>query len=316
MKLTLEQALQRGIAAHKAGRLHEAESLYRSILEAQPANATANHNLGVLEVFMHHSEAGLALMKRAVEVKPDIEQFWISYIEALVKFLQFETGRLALEKARNAGITGQKLDALAVQLDGTSQQRAKVQHEPDQTEINSMLASFQNGQYEKAREFALAFTARYPGHILGWKVLSAAAGLKGNLQEALRANEQAVKLDPADAESRNNLANVLRGLDRFDEAEASYRHATEIKPGYAEAHCNLGNLLHDQDRLDEAETSYRQAIRANGNYHNAIEGLGIVLQKAGRHRESLQNLRLVRGAIFFDMRKGLSFYTGLQHATN
>ena len=32
MKLTIEQALQQGIAAHKEGKLHDAERLYRAIL--------------------------------------------------------------------------------------------------------------------------------------------------------------------------------------------------------------------------------------------------------------------------------------------
>jgi hypothetical protein len=32
MKLTIEQALQQGVAAHKEGKLEEAERLYRAIL--------------------------------------------------------------------------------------------------------------------------------------------------------------------------------------------------------------------------------------------------------------------------------------------
>ena len=38
MELTIERALQQGVAAHKEGRFQEAERLYRAILQSQPAH--------------------------------------------------------------------------------------------------------------------------------------------------------------------------------------------------------------------------------------------------------------------------------------
>ena len=57
MKLTIEQALQQGIAEHKEGKLQEAERLYRTILQSQPLHPDANHNLGVLAVSVNKVEA-------------------------------------------------------------------------------------------------------------------------------------------------------------------------------------------------------------------------------------------------------------------
>tara|TARA_Y100000766_G_C18639902_1_gene475022 strand:+ start:532 stop:702 length:171 start_codon:yes stop_codon:yes gene_type:complete len=51
MEVTIDQALQQGIAAHKAGKLQEAENLYRVILQTDPKNPDANHNLGILEAW-------------------------------------------------------------------------------------------------------------------------------------------------------------------------------------------------------------------------------------------------------------------------
>ena len=50
MELTIDQAIQQGVAAHVKGKLEEAEKLYRAILGAQSTIADANHNLGVLAV--------------------------------------------------------------------------------------------------------------------------------------------------------------------------------------------------------------------------------------------------------------------------
>ena len=56
MKLTIEQALQRGIAAHKEGKLREAERFYQTILQSHPSHPNANHNLGVLAVSLNKAE--------------------------------------------------------------------------------------------------------------------------------------------------------------------------------------------------------------------------------------------------------------------
>ena len=50
MELTLDQALQKGVEAHKAGQVQEADRLYTAILKAQPKHPDANHNMGVLAV--------------------------------------------------------------------------------------------------------------------------------------------------------------------------------------------------------------------------------------------------------------------------
>ena len=50
MKLTVDQALRKGVEAHKAGQVQEADRLYTAILKALPKHPDANHNMGVLAV--------------------------------------------------------------------------------------------------------------------------------------------------------------------------------------------------------------------------------------------------------------------------
>ena len=49
-KLTIDQAIQKAINAHKAGRSQEAYRLYAAILKVQPKHPDANHNTGLLTV--------------------------------------------------------------------------------------------------------------------------------------------------------------------------------------------------------------------------------------------------------------------------
>ena len=49
-ELTIDQALQQGIEAHKAGQVQEADRLYTAILKTQPKHPYASHNMGILTV--------------------------------------------------------------------------------------------------------------------------------------------------------------------------------------------------------------------------------------------------------------------------
>ena len=50
MELTIDQALQKGVEAHRSGKVEEADRYYTAILQAQPNHPDANHNMGVLAV--------------------------------------------------------------------------------------------------------------------------------------------------------------------------------------------------------------------------------------------------------------------------
>ena len=120
MEITIEQALQQGVAAHKEGKLQEAERLYRAILQSQSAHPDANHNLGVLAVSLNKVDAALPLFKTALEANPKIEQFWLSYIDALIKLGQLDNARQILQQGKASGLTGEKIDQLEVQLGSTA----------------------------------------------------------------------------------------------------------------------------------------------------------------------------------------------------
>ena len=95
MELTLDQALQQGVEAHKAGQVQDADRLYTAILKAQPKHPDANHNMGVLAVGVDKVQEALPFFKVALEVNPSIAQFWLSYIDAFIKL-----ERLAAAKAK------------------------------------------------------------------------------------------------------------------------------------------------------------------------------------------------------------------------
>ncbi len=278
MELTIEQALQQGIAAHKEGKLQDAERLYRAILQSQPLHPDANHNLGVLAVSVNKTEAALPLFKTALEANPKIEQFWLSYIDALTKEQQFENARQVLEQAKKQNVDEEKLSALERQLTPTGQ--------INEPKFNSLLEHYQNGRFSDAEKLAVSITNEFPKHQFGWKVLGAILRATGRKSKAVDAIQTAVTLSPQDAEAHCNLGITLQELGRLDEAEASYTQAIALKPDYAEAHSNLGITLKALGRLDQALASYTQAIALKPDYAEAHYNLGITLQELGRLDEA------------------------------
>ena len=140
MELTIQQALQKGVTAHKAGTLQNAERIYRAILQSQPEHPDANHNLGVIAVSLNKADAALPLFKTALETNPKIEQYWLSYIDALIKTEKFDDVRQVLVDAKQAGIATDKLQLLEEQL----QSNPLPSSDKPQQEFGNQLQSHQD----------------------------------------------------------------------------------------------------------------------------------------------------------------------------
>ena len=291
MDLTIEQALQQGVTVHKEGKLDEAERLYRAILQYQPLHPDANHNLGLIAVSVNKADAALPLFKTALEANPKIEQFWLSYIDALIKEKQFDNSKEVLKQAKKQGVVGEKLTVLEGRLASINEPENVSRLSPSQEQLSSLLQHYQARRYGDAEKLAISLTHEFPQHQFSWKVLGAVLKQTDRISESLVASQNSVQLQPQDAEAHYNLGNTLKELGRLDEAEASYKQAIALKPDYAEAHSNLGVTLQELGRLDEAEASYRQAIALKPDYAEAHSNLGVTLQELGRLDEAEASCR-------------------------
>ena len=311
MELTIEQLLQQGTAAHKEGNLQEAERLYSTILQSQPHHPDANHNLGVLAVSVDKSEAALPLFKAALEANPKIEQFWLSYIDALIKEKQFVAAKQVVEQAKKQEVNIGSLHSLELQLKPTtpldelkstsqkkdlrfkeklkkSAKNTKVEKQdlkginPSDVEINNLLQHYKNGQQDDAEKLALSITERFPKHPFAWKVLGALLKQTGRTVESLAPMRKSVQLAPQDAQAHTNLGLTLKELGKLEEAEASHADAIALEPNFSKAHYNLGNTLKELGRLQDAEASYIRATALKPNFIEAHFNLGITQKELGR----------------------------------
>ena len=121
MEITIDQAIQQAVEAHKLGQLQEANRLYNAILNAQPKHASANHNLGVLVVTHGNVKDALPFLKTAIEANPGIEQFWLSYIDALIRSGNLYDAKAVLNLAKSNGAKDDGFDKLPLRLHAACQ---------------------------------------------------------------------------------------------------------------------------------------------------------------------------------------------------
>ena len=121
MELTIDQALQKGIEAHKAGQAQEADRPYTAIIKVQPKHPDANHNMGVQAVSVGKVEQALPFLKTALEANPSTTQFWLSYIDALIKLDRLADAKSVFDQAKEKGAKGDGFDKLEQRLKEASE---------------------------------------------------------------------------------------------------------------------------------------------------------------------------------------------------
>ncbi len=229
-------ALQTAIEHHKAGRLAQAEALYREALRRAPNHSDALHLLGLLAAQTGRYEVAVDLINQAINAKPSEQIYYNSLGNAL----------RSQGKLYEAAASYRKALALRSDAAETHYNLGNALHELGQ--LNDAVANFRQ---------ALQIKPDYADAHLN---LGNALQDLGQLNEAVASYRQALQIKSDFADGHVNLGNVLQDLGKLKEAEASYRRALEIKPDFAEAHSNLGNILCDLGKLDDARASYRLAV--------------------------------------------------------
>ena len=303
MELTIEQALQRGVAAHESGDMRVAERWYRSALIADPSNAEANHNLGLLAIDQGSTEDALDFFVKAIHENPNKEVFWVSCISCLITGNNLGDAKRMLDDVRQAGLSVEALDPLERQLaaarggDGTvkkkmssfrdkrEQQRDRKKRlgkkkqlkqesrkaVPTQDTLDRLMRLYESGALLEAKSLAISLTQEFPGHQAGWKVLGHLLKQLGRPVESLAPSYRSVELSPRDAEAQNNLGTTLLEIGRLAEAEACFRRAIKLEKDYVEAHYNLGLALKKTGDQAKAAESFRRVLSLQSHFLDSQE---------------------------------------------
>jgi protein O-GlcNAc transferase len=274
MELTIEQALQRAVEAHKAGRLQDAESLYRAILQTQPKHPDANHNLGVLAVSLNNTEAALPLFKIALEANPNQGQFWISYVDALIREKQFDNARSLLDQGMKRGLAEEMIEALEGQL-----VQLDVYFKSQMTEANKLSKAIELreiGRYQEAQDCLTKYLEVESNDAEGWSLLSQLLLLDKKNAQAEKAIATAKSINPNLPSIYRNQARWLlknsKPVEALIEAQSGYDHSTDDPESWIVLATCLGANQRDLEALPLIE----RALKTKPNYAEAFANKGLI----------------------------------------
>ncbi|EDY18049.1 Tetratricopeptide TPR_2 repeat protein [Chthoniobacter flavus Ellin428] len=267
--MTLQEAFQIALQHHQAGRLVEAESLYRQILAVQPGHAETLHLLGALAQQVGRTEMAIEFMRQAIAADPNHAAALSNLAATLLAGGRAgeaaEYARRAVEVAPGFADAHYNLGAVLAELG----------------QMEEALAS-----YRRALEIQ-------PTHAVAENNLGNILRELRRLDEAIAAYRRAIQLQPAYADAHNNLGVALSEQGKSDEAIAAYGRALELKPDGNAVHANLGNALRASGRYAEAVVAYRRSLQSSPARLDICQGLGEALVLLGRFDEAGEVFRLI-----------------------
>jgi tetratricopeptide (TPR) repeat protein len=288
MELTIEQAFQQAVEAHKAGRLQDAERLYRAILQAQPKHPDANHNFGVLAVSVNKPEIALPLFKTALEVKPNQGQFWLSYIDVLIKEKQFDNAKDIISQGKKAGLAEESVHAYELQI---AQFDIDLLGCVPNTNILSIPIELrEEGKYQEAQEWLNNFLNIEQSNAEGWSLLSQVYLLDKRDMDAEKALAKAIFIDPNLPSVNRNQARLLIKKSKPTEALETANIAYDKSSADPESWLVLAACLGANQKDEEALPLLEKALKAKPNYAEAFANRALVHLRAKNITSGIEDL--------------------------
>jgi len=129
-------------------------------------------------------------------------------------------------------------------------------------------------------------------HDLAVAARDAAATAAGPLaeslrEEALRADQAAVAIDPQSATALNGLGLLAIDAGRPADAAKSFERAAALDPNNASYWANVGNARRAAGDRTGAEQAYRRALQVDPRHGDAANGLGVLLVEAQRPADAV-----------------------------
>jgi len=278
--MSLQQALDLAVQHHQAGRLREADTIYRKILAADPNNSHALHLTGLLASQVGQTDVAVDYIRRAITLNPTAAHFH---------------SNLGATHA-TAGRSQQALEAFDRAL--------LLQPDLADAHENKGMTLLRLKRFQEAIDSLHKALRSRPSDFRILDHLGSALSQAGRQEEAVEILQRALAIRSDYAPTHHNLGNALLRLNRIDEAVASFRTALALRPDYPEVMTTLGGLLCQRGQTAEAIDMTRRALVARPDSAPLHFNLGRALHLQNRFEESAQELRQ---ALALDGRFAMAF---------
>lgn len=232
----VQEILTRAVERHEAGKLPEAEALYREILGIAPRHSIALNLLGVVALQVGRPDVAIDLIGQAIEVDPRDGG------------AHYNLGTAHLGLGQSDAAARHFSEAITLRPD----------HAAAHYNLGALLLARRD--LDAAEQAFRSAIAHAPELAQAWCNLGAVLQEKGDLEAAVVAYRSGLERNHTLSEGHNNLANTLVQLDRLDEALESFKASIRHDPTFATGHRNLATTLYKAGLNEQAGPAFRAAL--------------------------------------------------------
>jgi len=212
-------SIQEALSLQRAGRLEQAELMYRELITQRPDDAPAQHLLGLLCHQSGRKQEALQLVRSSISIDPNQADFYSNLAALLGSGGELDRAVEALQCAialrpnhgpshHNLGVT---LEKLGRPYEAEQAYRRAVELQPREARFHHHLGNALRKQ-QRLAEAASAYRQaldRDSGLTDAYTCLAAVVGQRGLAADAITYSRKAVELDPDDASAHSNLLFAL-----------------------------------------------------------------------------------------------------------
>jgi tetratricopeptide (TPR) repeat protein len=293
---TVLETLTEGLGHHRAGRLAEAEALYRAALDREPGHPDALHLAGMLALDAGRPQEALGYIAKAIQAKGDVPQFHNNLgiaLQALGRHPQaclcFTQALILAPGFAEAHVNfGNSLQSLGLLDEAVMHYESALRARPELAEAHNNLgnALLAQGRLQAAEACYREALRLKPDYAEAWLDLSGALMGQERFEEAVACCRETLRLVPGMADAYSNLGAIYSAAECYEQAEAAAQEALARKPDLPDALVVLSVVRHAQKRFDEAEECARRALALRPDYAEGWNNLGNALQEKGRLEEA------------------------------
>jgi protein O-GlcNAc transferase len=259
----------RAVACHRAGRLVEAQTLYRLACNARPRDYRAHHLLGVVMHALGMPDA-IASLDRAIKLSPNLAT--IHNDKGVILAASGKTEEACKSFGRALSLDPRDLNArrhlahalrMLGRLDeaGPHFERLAAASPGDvDARVNLALILKSNGDLSGAASEFEKVLASHPRQAECHLHLAEIHARQGNDDRALAYARKALEFGSKNAGFRNNLGNIYRMMGRHADAVAQYDEAIRLDPDLYMSFFNRGLSLRSLGMIAGAQQSFIKAL--------------------------------------------------------
>ncbi|MBD2075219.1 tetratricopeptide repeat protein [Phormidium sp. FACHB-592] len=238
-QLNIPETLATATAHHQAGRLPQAEQLYRQILQQQPQQVDALNLLGVIACQKGGLDEGITLYRQALMLRPG----YVSARENLSVAL-WKRGKQLIEEA----------------IDSYSQ---IITFQPENQQAYHNLGSIlvEQGKLDEALSYYLQAVSVQPDDAVALNTIGTLLQQQGKTSAAIAYHRRALAIRPHYPDALNSLGTALQEDGNTQEALSCFNQALALNPTDPNARYNRSLILLTEGNYQQGFPEYEWRLK-------------------------------------------------------